>query len=99
MLYLSLGRCFDPRNLRRSGVTVEEEDLLWFDFDDIVVGEDFTVDLLDELEEFVRLPLSLLPRRDAMSLLSRRCRDVLRLLNLRRMNDGIIDLYDRPRVL
>ncbi len=88
MLYLSLGRCFDPRNVRRSGVTVEEEgevDWRWFDFDDIVVGED--------------LPLSLLPRRDAMSLLSRRCRDVLRLLNLRRMNDGIIDLSDRPRVL
>ncbi len=101
MLYLSLGRCFDPRNLRRSGVTVEEVvDWRWFDFDDIVVvGEDFIVDLLDELEEFVRLPLSLLPRRDAMSLLSRRCRDVLRLLNLRRMNDGIIDLSDRPRVL
>ena len=68
------------------------EDWYCFDFDDIVVvGEDFIVDL----EELVRLPLSLLSRRDggdAISLSPRRCRDVLRLLNLRRMNDGIIDL-------
>lgn len=77
MLYLSLGRCFDPRNLRRSGVTVVED---WCCFD------------LEE-EEFVRLPLSLLSRRDggdAISLSPRRCRDALRLLNLRRLNDGIM---------
>ncbi len=69
------------------------EDWCCFDLDDIVVvGEDFVVDFT---EEFVRLPLSLLSRRDggdAISLSPRRCRDVLRLLNLRRMNDGIVDL-------
>eukprot|EP00986_Skeletonema_menzelii_P018513 scaffold26652_cov151-Skeletonema_menzelii.AAC.7 len=98
MLYI-LGRCLDPRNLRRSGVTTIA-DCCCFDLDDIVVGEGFNVDL--EEEEFVRLlpsPPTEEPRRDndgdAISLSPRRCREVLRLrlFNLL-INDGIIDLAE-----
>ena len=101
MLYsYTLGRCLDPRNLRRSGDIIADC-CCCFDFDDnVVVGseEDFNVDFLDE-EDFFRLlpsvPPTGEPRRDegdATSLSSRRCLEVLRLrlLNLL-INDGIID--------
>ena len=99
--YTLLGRCLDPRNLRRSGDIIADCCCCCFDFDDnVVVGseEDFNVDFLEE-EEFFRLlpsvPPTEEPRRDegdATSLSSRRCREVLRLrlLNLL-INDGIID--------
>lgn len=97
MLYL-LGRCLDPRNLRRSGDITADCCCCCFDFDDnVVVGseEDFNVDFLEEEEFFRLLPPTEEPRRDegdATSLSSRRCREVLRLrlLNLL-INDGIID--------
>ena len=67
MLYM-LGRCFEPRNLRRSGETIAAGDC--FDFDDID-GEDFNVDFEDM--EFVLLPLpppTEEPRRDDGDIIS-----------------------------
>ena len=101
-----LGRCLDPRNLRPSGDTIARA-CGCFDFD-IVVVDDFNVDF--EEEEFVRLPPPPTgePRRDdddgdaIASLSSSRCRDreLLRLLNLRRLNDGIIDfLFGREDIV
>ena len=98
------GRCVDPRNLSPSGdiftawpvVLVAVGDCCCFDFDDGLTDFVFA-DLLVDKEEFDRLLLPVTPPpllRDVAASLS--CsrfalgRDVLRLLNLRRLKDGII---------